>query len=125
MKKMSFLILGHLCLILGILGAFLPVLPTTPFLLLAAFLYSQSSPRLHNWLLTHKYLGPSLRDWHEKGVIGIKSKIVATIMLMLVMFFRFPTLKLNIGIIFFAISILMGVLVFIWSRPSSVDEKKF
>ncbi len=123
MKKLSLLILGHTCLLLGILGAFLPVLPTTPFLLLAAFLYSQSSPRLHNWLLNHKYLGPTLRDWHERGVIGMKSKIVATVMLLLVMFFRFPTLNLNIGIIFFATSVLLGVLVFIWSRPSSVEEK--
>ena len=120
---MSYLILGHVCLILGILGAFLPVLPTTPFLLLAAFLYSQSSPKLHNWLLTHKYFGQTLRNWHESGVIGFKSKIVATIMLLLVMFFRFPSLNLNIGIIFFAVSILTGVLVFIWSRPSTVEKK--
>lgn len=123
MKKISFLLLGHLCLVLGILGAFLPVLPTTPFLLLAAFLYSQSSPKLHNWILSHKYMGPSLRDWHERGVIGIKSKIIATLMILLVLFLRFPSLNLNIGILFFATSILIGVLVFIWSRPSSVEEK--
>ncbi len=119
MKKMSLLIFGHICLLLGIIGAFLPVLPTTPFLLLAAFLYSQSSPKLHSWLINHKYLGPGLRDWHDKGIIGIKSKLVATAMLLLVMFLRFPTLNLNIGIIFLAISVLTGVIIFIWSRPSA------
>lgn len=123
MKKVTYLILGHLCLILGILGAFLPVLPTTPFLLLAAFLYSKSSPRLHKWLLNHKYMGATLRDWHEQGVIGIKSKVVASLMILLVLFFRFPSLNLNIGIIFFATSILIGVIIFIWSRPSKTNEK--
>ena len=122
MKKITYLLFGHLCLFLGILGAFLPVLPTTPFLLLAAYLYSKSSPKLHAWLLKHKYFGRPLRDWHEKGVIGIKSKLVATIMIMLVIFFRFPSLNLNIGILFIATTILIGVLIFIWDRPATVEE---
>lgn len=124
MKKISYLILGHACLILGILGAFLPILPTTPFLLLAAYLYSKSSPRLHSWLLNHKYFGSTLRDWHEQGIIGMKSKIIATLMILLVLFFRFPTLKLNIGILFFASSILIGVIIFIWSKPSNANENE-
>lgn len=123
MKKMSYLISAHTCLLLGILGAVLPIVPTTPFLLLAAFCYSKSSPRLHQWLLNHKYLGQSLRDWHEQGVIGIKSKLIATLMILLILFFRFPTLNLNIGIIFTATSVLIGVLIFIWSRPSLPNQK--
>jgi uncharacterized membrane protein YbaN (DUF454 family) len=118
MKKIIYLILGHLCLIFGIIGAFLPILPTTPFLLLAAFLYSKSSTRLHNWILSHKYLGPPLKDWQERGVIGVKAKILATTMITLVLIFRIPVLNIASGIKWFAGFILTGVLVFILSRPS-------
>ena len=118
MKKMTYLILGHICLVLGVVGAFLPVLPTTPFLLLAAFLYSKSSPRLHNWITSHKYLGPPLKDWQERGVIGIKAKWLATIMILLVIGWRFPQLNIALWIKIFASTVLLSVLVFIWTRPS-------
>ncbi|MEA9355903.1 YbaN family protein [Bacteriovorax sp. PP10] len=123
MKKIVLLTLGHFFLALGIVGAFLPVLPTTPFLLLAAYFYSKSSEKIHNWLMNHKYLGPSLKDWHERGVIGIKSKWVATIMLGLIISWRIPTLDIPLAIKIFASSVLVGVLVFIWTRPSSASKK--
>ena len=123
MKKIFYLLLGHLFLVLGIAGAFLPLLPTTPFLLLAAWLYSKSSDRLHNWLLNHKYLGPSLRDWHNSGVIGIKAKIIATVMILVVIGWRFPLLNVELWIKLFGTFILTGVLIFIWTRPSIPIEK--
>ena len=123
MKKIVYLILGHLCLILGIIGAFLPILPTTPFLLLAAFLYSKSSTKLHNWILNHKYLGPPLKDWQERGVIGIKAKILATVMILLILIFRFPVLNVALGIKIVASTVLIGVLIFIWTRPSQGNLK--
>lgn len=123
MKKIVLLTLGHFFLALGIVGAFLPVLPTTPFLLLAAYFYSKSSEKIHNWLMNHKYLGPSLKDWHERGVIGIKSKWVATIMLGLIISWRIPTLNIPLAIKIFASSVLVGVLVFIWTRPSRASTK--
>jgi len=119
MKKIVYLLLGHLFLILGIIGAFLPVVPTTPFLLLAAFLYSKSSIKLHDWMMNHKYLGPPLRDWQERGVIGMKAKILATVMISLVLIFRFPVLNVNVAIKIIAAVVLIGVLIFIWTRPSS------
>lgn len=124
MKKMTYLIIGHLCLILGIIGAFIPVLPTTPFLLLAAFLYSQSSPKLHNWIISHKYLGPPVKDWQDRGVIGLKAKIIATVMIILVIGLRFPSLAVNMWIKVSATIILMAVLIFIWTRPSKIKSHK-
>lgn len=121
MKKIILLTFGHFFLVLGILGAFLPVLPTTPFLLLAAYFYSKSSDKIHNWLMNHKYLGPSLKDWHERGVIGLKAKWIATVMIILIMAFRIPTLNIAMAIKAFAIAVLTGVLVFIWSRPSGAS----
>ncbi len=62
---------------LGILGIFLPLLPTTPFLLLAAALYFRSSPRLYDWLLSHKHLGPYIRNFRENRAIPLRVKILS------------------------------------------------
>lgn len=62
---------------LGALGAVLPVLPTTPFLLLAVFAFARSFPRLGDWILAHPRLGPPVRDWQTYGAIGRGAKIAA------------------------------------------------
>jgi uncharacterized membrane protein YbaN (DUF454 family) len=62
---------------LGIVGAFLPLLPTTPFLLVAVWCFSRSSPRLEQWLLTHRTLGPPLTNWRREGAISGRAKITA------------------------------------------------
>lgn len=118
MKKLTLLMAGHLFLALGFIGAFIPVLPTTPFLLLAAYFYSKADSRLLIWLKEHKLFGPPLKDWQESGVIGIKAKWLATIMLLLVICWRIPLLDIPLAVKIFAALILIGVLVFIWSRPS-------
>ena len=63
--KTLFIILGSLSLALGIIGMFLPLLPTTPFLLLTAALYIKSSPRLYDWLISHRILGEYIRNFRE------------------------------------------------------------
>ena len=62
---------------LGVIGIFLPVLPTTPFLLLAAACFARSSPRFYNWLVNHKRLGPWIRDYLEGNGIPLKGKVYA------------------------------------------------
>ncbi|MDE7069721.1 MAG: YbaN family protein [Alistipes sp.] len=68
---------GSLALTLGIVGIFVPLLPTTPFLLLAAALYLRSSPRLYDWLLNQKYLGTYIRNFREHRAIPLRAKIVS------------------------------------------------
>ena len=69
--------LGSLSLALGILGIFLPVLPTTPFLLLAATLYVRSSARLYDWLMSHRQLGPYIKNFRENKAIPLRVKVVS------------------------------------------------
>ncbi len=75
--KILLILLGTISLVLGIMGIFLPLLPTTPFLLLSAALYFRSSPRLYDWLLSHKHLGPYIRNFRENRAIPLRVKIVS------------------------------------------------
>lgn len=77
MKRYLLIIAGSLALGLGVAGIFLPLLPTTPFLLLAASCYVNSSPKLYNWLLTRKHLGGYIRDFRENRAIPLRAKIVS------------------------------------------------
>lgn len=68
---------GWLNVGLGVIGALLPVMPTTVFLLIALWAFSKSSRRFHRWLYTHPKLGPTLWDWHEHRVIPTRAKVLA------------------------------------------------
>ena len=73
--RVFFIITGTICLVLGIIGIFVPLLPTTPFLLLSAALYFRGSERLYNWLINHKYLGVYIRNYREHKAIPLRAKI--------------------------------------------------
>lgn len=75
--------LGLLSLLLGVVGAFLPLLPTTPFVLLAAWCFVRSSSKAHDWLYRQPVLGPALRNWQEKKSISRPTKILASSMIFL------------------------------------------
>ncbi|PKP88237.1 MAG: DUF454 domain-containing protein [Alphaproteobacteria bacterium HGW-Alphaproteobacteria-17] len=77
MKRHFFLVGGFLSLALGAIGAVLPLLPTVPFVILAAFCFARSSPRLEAWLLHHPTFGPHIVAWREKGAISRKGKVAA------------------------------------------------
>jgi uncharacterized membrane protein YbaN (DUF454 family) len=69
--------IGWLSVALGVVGIFLPVLPTTPFLLLAAACFARSSPRFYHWLVDHPRLGPWIRDYLQGNGIPLKGKVYA------------------------------------------------
>ncbi|CAB3874719.1 YbaN family protein [Achromobacter ruhlandii] len=79
MMRALWLILGCAMLALGVIGAFLPVMPTTIFLILAVGCFSRSSPRLERWLLDSPTYGPSLRAWREQGAVSRKGKLYASL----------------------------------------------
>lgn len=68
---------GALAMLLGIIGIFLPIMPTVPFVLLAAACFGRASPRFHYWLYQHKYFGPMVRNWEERRAISRKGKYMA------------------------------------------------
>lgn len=75
---------GTLCVALGVLGMFVPILPTTPFLLLAAACYSRSSPRVYQWLMTNRWCGAYIRNYREGRGITPRHKIATIVVLWLV-----------------------------------------
>ena len=99
---------------LGVIGIFLPMLPTTPFLLLSAALYLRSSKRLYNWLLTHKHLGPYIRNFYEKKAIPLRVKVVSIGMLWITLlyctFFIATALWMKIMFISIAIGVSIHIL---------------
>ncbi|MGB0867645.1 MAG: YbaN family protein [Granulosicoccaceae bacterium] len=108
--------IGLLSLALGGIGIVLPLLPTTPFILVAAFAFSRSSQRWHNWLLSHPKLGPMIKDWHEHGAIRRRVKLFALASMLLVF-----TLSLWLGLSKAGLTAQAAVLalcaVFILTRP--------
>lgn len=91
-RRWAFIVAGHVLVALGIIGAFLPVMPTTVFLILAASCYARGSARLHARLLAHPKFGPVLRDWREHRAMSRRAKTIALI-----------TIVLSFALSFFAI----------------------
>jgi uncharacterized membrane protein YbaN (DUF454 family) len=75
--RVAYFIIGVLLVVLGLVGAVLPLLPTTVFLILAAGAFARSSPRVEAWLLDHPALGPPIRRWRERGAIAPGAKLAA------------------------------------------------
>ena len=75
--KYLLLVVGGFSVFLGVIGIFLPVLPTTPFLLLAAALFFRSSPRAYDWLMVHPQLGPYIRSFREEKAIPMRVKVIS------------------------------------------------
>lgn len=116
--RFIWLTIGLIALALGILGIPLPLLPTVPFLLLAAFCFAKSSVRLHVWLISHATLGPPIRDWEERGAISRSAKVTASIMMAGSLGITFY-LGASAVVALLQIGVLCCVATFIWSRPEA------
>jgi len=116
--KVTYFIAGWVFFILGGIGVILPVLPTTPFMLLALWCFSKSSDRFHNWLYNHRFFGPPLQQWKEYRVIPLSAKIMSASVMSLsfgyMLFFRNLPLEILLPI---ALLMLYG-LWFILTKPS-------
>lgn len=107
---------GWTSLALGVIGVFLPIMPTVPFLLLASICFARVSPRLHRWLRQHPEFGQPIRDWEEHGAIPRRAKVIAI---------TFMTGSFGLGIWLLPRAALIGqgvvlllVAIFIATRPA-------
>ena len=116
------LLLGHLMVLLAIIGALLPIMPTTPFLILAAFFYSKGSKRLHNWLLNLKHFGPVIREWEAHGIIRRRAKWYSTTAIIWMFGATIIFVKVFLWVKVLLVFIAAAVLTFIWSRPELVSQ---
>ena len=80
-KKALLVAAGSICIALAVLGVFLPLLPTTPFLLLASACYVRSSERLHGWLMGNRLLGGYIRNFKERRGIPLRGRVVTVVLL--------------------------------------------
>lgn len=119
MRQIFYLALAWLCVGAGVLGIFLPLMPTTPFLLVAMWGFMRSSPRLEHWLRTHRMLGPYVSDWHDHGIVPIKAKVLAISMMSLSMVWLAFFSSANLWVVAIVGVSLATVAIWLVSRPST------
>ncbi|HVL01568.1 MAG TPA: YbaN family protein [Dongiaceae bacterium] len=109
------LLLAWVFLALAIVGVFLPVVPTVPFLLLAAWFAQRGSPRLHRWLYAQPYFGKLIADWDAQKAVSRKSKVIAVLMLSVswVVMYRVA----NVWVLVVVSGLFVGVAAYLITRP--------
>ena len=122
-RRVLWLVLAYVALALGVVGIFVPGLPTTPFVLLAAFAAARGSRRLHEKLLAHRVFGPMIRDWQAEGAVTRKAKRAATAMMALcaaIMFLTAPKLWMAAA----GTGVMAIVAVWLWLRPEPAATRR-
>jgi len=115
---------GWIFFFLGIIGVILPVLPTTPFMLLALWAFSKSSDRFHYWLYNHKYFGPLLQQWQQYHVIPLTAKVFAISMMVISFVYLLLYRQLHVSILIAIALVMLYGMRFILTKPSSVRDSE-
>jgi uncharacterized membrane protein YbaN (DUF454 family) len=118
-QRAVFLLIGIAAILLAIAGLLLPLVPATPFVLLAAWAFSHSSPTMHRWILNLPFFGPALREWETRGAIRLRVKLFATAVLIGMSVYPMGFLDFAIWIKAIAGGLVVAALIFIWTRPSA------
>lgn len=110
-------LLGFVCLALGVIGAFLPLMPSTVFFICAAACFAYASPRIEAWLLSFEFIGRPVRAWRERGAIALPAKLMATLG-MSIGLLVFALAGANMLVLAAAAFALALCALFIWTRPN-------
>jgi len=128
MKKGVLIFIGVLLVGLAAAGIFLPLLPTTPFLLLAAACFMRSSDRFYLWLITHKWFGPYIKNYQEHKAITKRSKVVTLLLLWATLSYTaigvISTLAVRILLFFVGVGVTIHVLSIKTLTPEMLSEKE-
>ncbi|QGH34231.1 DUF454 family protein [Gracilibacillus salitolerans] len=122
-KRSLWIIGGSLSLVIGLIGIIVPILPTTPLVLLAGFCYGKSSPRLHKWLVTNKYFGHYLADYKSGKGVPIRIKVFAVSIVWISVLFTLVVIPLFLVRIFM-LGIAVVVTLFIFTSPLLKEKNK-
>jgi uncharacterized protein len=123
MPRIVYFLIGCVFVGLGFIGAFLPLLPTVPFLLLALWCFARSSQRFHDWLYHHPRFGPPLREWDQHGVIPVRAKILSTAMMAVSMAIMLAVTDLSAWAYGGIAAVLLCVSLYILSRPGRPPDR--
>ncbi len=129
-KRYILVALGFLMVTLGTAGIFLPLLPTTPFLLLAAYLFARSSPRWHNWLLGHRHFGPYIHAFRNKTGLTTSQKLrigisFTVVIAVSVYFAPLPMVKAFLAVIWvFWTVVLLRMKTAVEPEPAPLEPKR-
>ena len=116
MGRHVFLALGWISVALGMVGVVLPVLPTVPFMILAAFLFGKGSPRARAWLIDHAHFGPHIQRWEATGAISRRAKIMAVSTMAAVLLLS-VLMRLDLDLIAIQAACMIPAAIFVWTRP--------
>ncbi|HEY1230825.1 MAG TPA: YbaN family protein [Ramlibacter sp.] len=117
LAKLLWRVLALVFLALGVIGVFLPVLPTVPFLIAAAWAGGRGWPALENWLLGHPHFGPHIRNWREAGAVPRRAKVAAISMMSVsaVLLVLIPGVPVPLKAAVLLVMALVGI--WLWRRP--------
>jgi uncharacterized membrane protein YbaN (DUF454 family) len=110
-----------LCVILGFIGIFVPLMPTTSFLILAAWCFARSSRRAEKWLLDHRVFGPPILAWRQNGAIARRHKIMAVAGMAFGMAVFVLAAHPGLWLALLVAAMLLACAAFVWSRPEPPD----
>ena len=120
-RRVVLIVVGFISLFLGGLGIFIPLLPTTPFVLVAAFAFANSSETLHQWLLDHNVFGPLINNWRRHRSISRTTKVMSILSMLVILVISW---LLGVPVVIIAVqALVLGcVAAFILTRPSFPDD---
>ena len=121
-SRLILFILGWVSVLLGLIGALLPVIPTTPFIILAAYLFSKSSPRVHSWLTSLPYFGDAIIDWETNRVIRPRAKALSVFIIVVIFSASLIFAKIHYALKVMLVCIGLGCITFIITRKSYPDK---
>jgi len=121
--RLTYFFLGWLFFSLGAIGVVLPVVPTTPFMLLALWAFTRSSDRFHAWLYHHKFFGPPLQQWHNHRVIPLTAKVLSISMMSLSFLMIAIFSSVNIWLKLLIAAVMLYGAWFILTKPSRSPQE--